>query len=172
MTGSWPGFFTRAPSVFSSSSASSTRSPAVRAIATGSTGIAPLQAALNSLAASSAASILTSLLIFIQSIQHDWDHRLGYGRSLSGSTAHPHGHRPRGAWCVGPALLGQGHGAQADLSCAGDVAEAVTGAKAAAVIAAGDEDGSPKTRLVLVVLNRDQLAAARQGCAAGSYTAP
>ena len=48
------------------------------------------------------------------------------------------------------------------LAAAADVAEAVAGPEATAVVAAGDENRAPAPRRLLEVLDRDQLAAPRQ----------
>src|SRR6186997_905863 len=66
-----------------------------------------------------------------------------------------------GSGRVGPALLGQGGSSQSDRGDAGDVAEPVVGEVAAMVVAAGDEDRPPASSGLLEVLDRDQLAAAR-----------
>ena len=80
--------------------------------------------------------------------------------------------RPRGTRRVGPALLRERHGAQADPGRAAHVAEPVAGAEAAGVVAAGDEHRAPAPRGRLQVLDRDQLAAPRQRRAVRPHPAP
>src|SRR5258705_12569248 len=88
------------------------------------------------------------------------------------SARHPHGDRAGRPRRIGPALLGQGDGAQADPRRTGYVTEAVAGPEATAVVAAGDENRPPEPRLVLVVLDRNQLAAPWQRRPAGANAAP
>src|SRR3954469_35813 len=73
----------------------------------------------------------------------------------------PHGDRGREAGRIGPALLREGGGAEANRGAAADVAEAVVGAVAAVVVGAGDEDRAPAVGRLLEVLDRHQLAATR-----------
>src|SRR5215218_4727441 len=71
------------------------------------------------------------------------------------------GDRRRRSRRVGPALLRQGGDAEPDRRPAADVAKAVVGAEAAVVIRAGDEHRPPAVGRLLQILDRDQLAAAR-----------
>src|SRR6186713_1011888 len=87
------------------------------------------------------------------------------------SAAHPNQRRRRGAVRVGPALLRGQRRPQADPRRAADVAEAVAGPEAAAVIRAHDHDRAPAVRRALEVLDRDQLAAVRDGGAPGENVA-
>src|SRR6476659_231819 len=79
--------------------------------------------------------------------------------------------RRRGPRCERPALLRQRRRPQADRRPAADVAEAVVGAEAAVVVAAGDEDGAPAAGRLLERLDRDELAAARDRRSAAAHLA-
>src|SRR3954451_2203617 len=72
---------------------------------------------------------------------------------------------------VGPALLRQGGGAEPDRRPPADVAEAVVSAEAAVVVGAGDEHRPPALGGLLQVLDRDQLAAARNWGTAAHHLA-